>query len=196
MPSTFTEFELDILKELINVGGGNVATSISNLFGKRVDMEVPIIQQMSYDDVFGEIMSAETVVKAVQIQTTDDLKGQFLYVLHEDGILEVAQEKFKHYPQTAEIADSAVCELANILVNSFLNAITQFLDLKAHSSVPYMAEDMFGSLLCSAYLEELQYDDKIWIFKNNFWVEENKWASSLYFVPQDGVFENLIATIN
>lgn len=195
MSEMYTEMELDVLKEIINIGGGNVATSISKLLNKRVDMDVPVIVHQTYEEVFQTVMPAEMMVKAVQIHTSGDLAGAFLYILHEEGIMQVASEDFKYFQDNPEIVDSALCELANILVNSFLNAVTRFLNLNTQSSVPYLAKDMFGSLLTSAYLEELQYDDRIWIFKNDFWIEEHKWDSSLYFVPQKGIFEKLINTI-
>lgn len=195
MSNEFSAFEIDVLKELINVGGGNVATTISKIFDKRVDMDVPVINLMTYEEIFENILPAEKIVKAVLIETTKDFQGQFLYVLQEDGLMEIAEKHIRSYSQSAEIADSAMCELANILVNSFINAITLFLEVETQSSVPYIAQDMFGSLLSSVYLENLQYADSVWIFKNDFWIEESKWESSLYFVPQNGVFEKLVETI-
>ncbi len=196
MSNNFSESEIDLLKEMINVGGGNVATSISEIFGKRVHMNVPFINQFTYEQVFQTVMPAEKFVKAVQIQVVGDLEGQFLFILDESGISRLDQAYKEILKKDKKLANSAVTELANILVNQFLNAIIQLFDLSAQSLVPILAEDMFGSLLSSAYLEEFQYDDLVWIFKNEFWIEEQKWESALYFVPHSGNLEKLITEIN
>lgn len=195
MAEKYTANQLDILKEVINIGGGNAATSLSKLLDKKVNMKVPTIQEMSYDVVFEKIMPADTIVKAVQIQTSGDMAGMFLFVLNEFGFNDITTELLRGYEESQEIAESAVCELVNILVNNFVNAIAKFLELDIQTDVPYIMEDMFGSLLTSAYLEEFQYDENLWVFKNEYWIEDNKWESSLYFVPQDEILENIISKI-
>lgn len=192
MSNTFTEMEIDIMKEIINIGGGNVATSISNMFGKKVHMELPFITQMTYDEIFASIMPAEEIVKAVQMEVDGAIKGQFLLLLDEEGLIKFNREHEKLIQDNEELANSAVCELANILVNQFIQAIVKLFDVPMSASVPYLTEDMFGSLLSSAYMEEFQYDDYVWIFKNEYWIEDEKWDSSLYFVPQAGVLEKFL----
>ena len=192
MISSYSEKEIDILKEIINIGGGHVATGLSKMFEKRVDMEVPIINQMEYEEVFENIRPAEQIVKAVQVQISDELDGQFLLIMDEVGIAHLDETYSQVLENNDELARSAVLELANILVNQFLQAIAQLLEINVQVSLPKLAEDMFGSLLASAYLEEFQYDDKVWIFKNQFLIKDKKWGADLFFVPKPGVFEELI----
>lgn len=191
MSNTFTEIEIDVMKEIINIGGGNVATSIANMFGKKVQMDLPIMSQMTYDEIFDTIMPADEVVKAVQMEVDGAIKGQFLLLLDEEGIIKFDCEQ-QRLIQNNELANSAVCELANILVNQFIQAIVKLFDVPMSASVPYLTEDMFGSLLSSAYMEESQYDDYVWVFKNEYWIEDEKWDSSLYFVPQEGILEKFL----
>ena len=192
MISSYSEKEIDILKEIINIGGGHVATGLSKMFEKRVDMEVPIINQMEYEEVFENIRPAEQIVKAVQVQISDELDGQFLLIMDEVGIAHLDETYSQVLENNDELARSAVLELANILVNQFLQAIAQLLEINVQVSLPNLAKDMFGSLLASAYLEEFQYDDKVWIFKNQFLIKDKKWGADLFFVPKPGVFEELI----
>lgn len=191
MSNNFTAVEVDIIKEIINIGGGNVATSISKMIGKKVHMNLPIITQLTYNQIFETIMPAEEVVKAVQMEVDGAIKGQFLLLVDEKNIIQFSPED-RQLIQSEELVNSALCELANILVNQFIQAIVSLFDVPLVTSVPYLAEDMFGSLLSSAYLEEFQFDDQVWIFKNEYWVENEKWDSSLYFVPQDGILESFL----
>lgn len=195
MTKSYTAREVDVLREVINIGGGHIATSLAQMFNKRVDMKVPLINQMTYEEVFQKIRPAEEPVKAVQIQIQGDLDGQFLLVMDEVGILDLDQTYQKALNEKTDLTHSALRELANILVNQFLQAIAQLLEIEVQSSVPLLAEDMFGSLLASAYLEEFQYDDRVWIFQNQFLIKDQKWDADLFFVPKPGVFEALINTI-
>lgn len=192
MSNNFTPVEIDIIKEIINIGGGNVATSISKLIGKKVHMNLPVITQLTYNEIFETLMPAEEIVKAVQMEVEGAIKGQFLLLVDEKNIMQFSPED-RRLIQNEELANSAFCELANILVNQFIQAVASLFDVPLVTSVPYLAEDMFGSLLSSAYLEEFQYDDQVWIFKNEYWIENEKWDSSLYFVPQDGILEKFLA---
>ena len=192
MTNSYSEREVDVLKEVINIGGGHVATCLSKMFEKRVDMEVPVINHMIYEEVFEHFRPAEEVVKAVQVQICGDMDGQFLLVMDEAGIANLDESYSEVLEGNDELARSAMLELANILVNQFLQAIAKLLEISVQSSVPHLAEDMFGSLLASAYLEESQYDDRVWIFKNQFLIKDQKWDADLFFVPKPGVFEDLI----
>lgn len=194
MSNNFSETEIDIIKEIINIGGGNVATSIANICGERVEMALPIITQLTYEQIFTTIMPAEEVVKAVQMEIDGAIKGQFLFLADTQILLQCQREK-EFFQQHAELAGSALCELANILVNQFIQAIVQLFDVPMSASVPYLAEDMFGSLLSSAYLEEHQFDDRVWIFKNEYYLADRKWDSALYFVPQAGIMEKFLTHI-
>lgn len=183
---------MDILKELINIGGGNAATSISQLLNTRVQMNVPTIKEMNYQEVFTYIMPAELVVKAVLIRITGNLEGVFLFVIDTEESQSLIDKLLQNYAGKKELGDSAICELVNILVHNYLNAISTFGDQNYYSSVPFIVEDMFGALLSSAYLEEGQYEEEFYIIKNEFLMNGNKLESSLYFIPKVGILEKFI----
>ncbi|HCX64793.1 MAG TPA: chemotaxis protein CheC, partial [Eubacteriaceae bacterium] len=52
---------------------------------------------------------------------------------------------------TEEIEYSAISELVNIVVTSYLNAISKMININLISSVPALVVDMFGAILSSAY---------------------------------------------
>lgn len=58
-----------------------------------------------------------------------------------------------------EVEYSAISELVNIVVTSYLNALSRMLDISLISSVPALTVDMFGAILSYAYIENEQYDD-------------------------------------
>lgn len=192
----FSPMELDVIKELANIGGGNAATAISQLVGKFINMSVPTIEILDYNEVYGKIMSEDQPVVAVSMRMMGTGSGNFLFVCTEENA-----EKFvkmmlpPDFPLDEEMEYSALSELVNIVVTSYLNALSRMLDISLISSVPAITVDMFGAILSYAYMESEQYDDQVMIIKNEFLYDGAKVDSSLYFIPRPGVLASLFKII-
>ena len=192
MNSDYSLLELDALKEVVNIGGGNAATSLSQLIDKPVDMTVPVIEMLDYSEVYEQIMPEDAIVKAVMMRMFGDADGMFLFTVDQaasESIVKMMMPEEIDYSEA--LADSALQELVNILVNSFLNAIIKLLDIHLLTSVPLLTKDMFGAIMSSVYLEQGQYEESVMIIKNAFYYAGDRLESSLYFVPQPGILEKM-----
>lgn len=49
--SQLTSAQKDVLREIGNIGAGNAATSMSKLLDKKIDMQVPSVNIVSYDEM-------------------------------------------------------------------------------------------------------------------------------------------------
>lgn len=194
--SNYSAIELDVLKEIINIGGGHAATSLSQLIDKPVHMTVPVIEMMDYAAVFEQIMPEETVIKAIIVRMMGDAEGVFLFTVDQQSSKDLVTMMLPADTSYSEaMADSALQELVNILVNSFLNAVMKLMDRNLITSVPIMIEDMFGAIMSSAYMEQSQYDDSIMIIKNEFYYLGDRLESSLYFIPKPGIIEKMLKAL-
>lgn len=195
MEITTKHFVHSTLKEVINIGGGNAATSLSQLINQEVKMDVPVLELMEYEEVFKTIRSEDTAVKVVLIRLING-EGSFIFVMEPKDAEEIAKMMFsKDMEISEELVDSAVKELVNILVNSFLNATMKILNIDLIASIPVVMMDMFGSVLTSLYMEQNHYDSKIIIIKNEFWSMGEKIEGSLYFVPNPEFINQTIEEI-
>lgn len=196
MMNKFQPLQIDAIKEMVNIGGGHAATSISALIKEPVDMTVPLIEIMEYEELYQQIMSEDRVVYAVTTQVIGNGSGIFLFALPEKSAQEISSMMLPNgIEQTEDLMISSIKELANILVNSFLNAISQLLDIRLLSSVPNLMIDMFGSIISSLYMAVDQYDDEVLIIKNEFFYSGNQMDAFLYFIPEVGVLEKLFKAI-
>lgn len=188
----YTPLEIDCLKEVVNIGGGNAATSLSRLLNKRIDMTVPIIEVLSYEEVYKSIMAEDKIVNSVIMNMIGDGEGIFVFVASQESTSDLAKMMMMSYEEVSEeIENSALVELVNITVSSFLNAISKMINANLITSIPLQITDMFGAVLSSVYMETEYYDENIMIIKNEFSYNGNKIDTSLYFVPRPGVLENL-----
>ncbi len=196
MKGSYTGIQLDAMREIINIGGGNAATSISQWINKPVTMEVPTIEIYAYDELFNSIMAEDQLVYAVTTQMIGNAGGVFLFTLTAASA-ELITDMMLPYgiEKTEELMASEIKELVNVLVNSFLNAVGRLLDLNLLSSLPHLIIDMFGAVISSLYMEFDQYDEQIMIIKNEFFYQGNKMEASLYFIPKTGVLNQLFLSL-
>lgn len=192
MSEKYSPFQLDMLKEIINIGGGNAATSIAKLVGKRIEMDVPVVERLNFTEVFSQFLPEDTLVKAVLIEVSGAVEGIFLYVTEMQEGEKIIDTLLEGRTAEEPLLVSALCEFVNILANSYLNAVSQFLEVEVMGSVPLLVEDMFGALLTSAYLEEYQFDETLLIIKNEFYNKSEKLEFSLYFIPRAGNLSTLL----
>lgn len=190
------EMTSSALKEILNLGGANAATSLSQLIKKPVRMDVPTLELMEYIQVYQQILADDKEVKVIILKLIGG-EGAFLYVVSPENAVELAHLM---YPDSTEITpyliNSAMEELGNILVNSFLNAVMRVIDLNLITSVPLLRQDYFGSILSSVYLEEGIYDSTIVIMHNEFWSENEKIDGKLFFIPTPELMDDVIENLN
>ena len=73
-----TSFQLDALREVSNIGAGNSATALSMLLGTKIDMSVPNMNIIEFDELFNSCKENEVV--AVLVRVLDDIPGSVLYI--------------------------------------------------------------------------------------------------------------------
>ena len=192
----YTSMQLDFIKELANVGGGNAATSISQLIKKPVNMTLPIIDLIDYEELYETTMAEDTVVNAVIMKMFGDAEGTFLFVTSDGSLNDLINMMMPNgIVLTDELSQSGIKELVNILVTSFVNAISKLVNINIISSVPVLTMEMFGAILSGVYMESEQYDENIMIIKNEFLYNGDIIQGTLYFVPKPGVLTSLFEII-
>ena len=196
MIDKYLPLQIDAMKELVNIGGGHAATSISSLINTKVDMIVPLIEIMEYEELYARIMSEDKIVYSVTTQILGNGGGVFLFALPEESANQISQMMLLNsMEKTQELIESSIKELVNIIVNSFLNAISELLNIRLMSSIPTLTIDMFGSIISSLYMAYDQYDEEVLIIKNEFFYSGNQMDAYLYFIPETGVLEKLFKAI-
>lgn len=149
---------MDILKEIGNIGAGNAATALSQLLNKKIEMNVPNVQIVSFDEMMDLVGGAEQVVAAVFLRIEGDAPGNMFFVLSlpqaERFIKQMTGDhQFSFASQQTELGLSALQELGNILAGSYLSALADFTRLKLYPSVPALTVDMIGAILQYGLLE-------------------------------------------
>lgn len=193
-----TPIQLDFLKELTNIGGGNAATALSQMVDHPINMEVPMVKIFPYERLFSDIIEEEEKAVAVSIRILGDAPGSFLLVLREKDALDLIPMILgkDEVGVLDDMSISALQEVCNILCSSYMNALSRMLNITLISSVPAFVQDMFGAILSTAYIEAGQIEDYLLVIENYFLVNNNRIKAHLFFIPHPGSLDRIFSTMN
>ncbi|MCF4150638.1 chemotaxis protein CheC [Dethiosulfovibrio sp. F2B] len=150
----FSPLHLDAIREVVNIGAGNAATALSEMLGKPVDMGVPDVELVSIYEVSEHFGPPEDFVAAVYTHGEGTFPCNLIFIQDEEAAQGMVDAMFISRMNTdgrdfpPEMRDSALSELGNIILSSFLNAVNRMIGSESISiSVPGVAHDMLGAIL-------------------------------------------------
>ncbi|AHF10601.1 MULTISPECIES: chemotaxis protein CheC [Dehalobacter] len=186
---------LEAFKEIGNIGSGHAATSLSKLLQARIDMSVPKVWLVPLEKLNEALGEYDTVQVALYLKVEGDAPGKAIFVLPTESARVIAQ-KLLALPERPDIfedemAQSALQEVGNILVSSFVIALSKFSGVFLQPSVPAMAIDMVGAMIDGVLLEEGMIDDDVLIIDTKLsGVKEVE--GKFFFIPNKGSLDKLL----
>lgn len=148
-----TEIEVDALREVANIGAGNAVTSLAVMTGEDFGMSVPSFGARGLDQ-YGDLLGdAEALAVAVYVAVDGDAKGHGAFLFpYANACCLVDHLLGRPVGETVELDEmesSAILELGNVIVSTFLNAMSEMTGLALPAGVPMLAVDMTGAILNS-----------------------------------------------
>lgn len=156
---------LDMLKEVGNIGAGHAATALSKLLHEPAEMKVPSARMLSFDEVAEMLGRPEQPVASVYIRIEGRVPGNMFFLLsfaealtiigHLTGVSSPSVEK----TFSSALSMSALQEAGNIVVGSYVSALSDLTNIELQMSPPAVGIDMAGAILGSGLTEVSQYGD-------------------------------------
>ena len=139
---TPTPIQQDALVELLNIGFGRAAASLSQLTGHRVLLEVPTVSLQAIEDV-GDALErvVQGHVASVHQIFSGPVGGDALLILDESGA-SMLKELLTNEPALPLSIDASarevITEIGNILLNACLGTFGNLLKVRVSFSVPHL----------------------------------------------------------
>ncbi|MFJ7696509.1 chemotaxis protein CheC [Lysinibacillus fusiformis] len=172
-----TSLHLDVLKEIGNIGAAHAATALSNLLGKKIDMRVPKVEMVSFNDMMELAGGSENVVVGIYLRIEGDAEGSMFFILPIEQANRFIRRliydetfDFKKRP-VSELGLSAMQEMGNILSGSYLSALSDFTNLKIYPTVPGLSVDMFGAIISIGLIELSHVSDNVIVINTSIFEE-------------------------
>lgn len=167
-----TSLEIDTLREIGSIGTGNAATALSQMLNREVRITVPEVRIMGYDEAIEWIGGPEEITAGVLVKMSGDVGGIMLSVQKMEMVNLILGtmlgESIGGYADLNELRKSALIEIGNIMISTFVNAMSGLADLNIKLTVPAFAVDMQGAILAVPMAEYGGMSDYLMAIGGNF----------------------------
>ena len=169
---SLSDLQYDVLREIGNIGSGNATTALATMLNIRMDMSVPNVALLSFNEISGMIGSEEEQVVGILLGLDSDIDGMMLFIFDMISARKLVDRLMMvdsgDQITFNEIELSALSEIGNIVAGSYLTALSTLTNLTITSTVPSMTIDMIGALLSIPAIEYGKFGDKILLIQSHF----------------------------
>ena len=156
--------ELDVMREIGSIGTSHAATALSKLLKKETRITIPTVSILG-GDIEGmmlflfDLEFANTVLETLTGRTWDS------------------------FLEMDDLARSALEEIGNIIICSYINAFSQLVQVDINLSVPSSTINMLGGILMVPVAEYGYDTDKLMYCNADFVIEGKTYSDWLLMLP-------------
>ena len=177
------DLQIDVLREIGNIGAGNAATALATMLDEKVDISVPKVRITDFDTAVNALGGAETLTVGVLVNFMGEATGMIMFLLRMEDARNILQILVGGDPEESgeldELKLSAIKEIGNILGSSYINSIATLTGMSIQISIPYIAIDMAGALMSVPVIEFGSVGDKVMFIEESFIAEDNQLNSNV-----------------
>lgn len=199
-----TQNYFDVLKELGNIGAGNATTALAELINCKVDMSVPQVRLLEFNEL-GEVLGGEEqVLVGIYLGVEGDVNGSMMFTLPEKAGLHLVNklmsgmlgipERDVNEMSFGEMEVSAMKEVGNIITGAYLNALSSLTSLMIYPTPPELGIDYAGALLSVPAAEFGIMGDKILLIQTKFF-DDIDLDGYFILIPDMGSYEKILHAI-
>jgi chemotaxis protein CheC len=193
--------QLDVLREIGNIGSGNAVTALAKMINRKVDMAVPKVKILEFSAVNEILGEPEQIVVGILLNVSGDLSGSILFTLNQKSaqilvnILFGRRIDIKSQELFNEIERSALKEIGNILTGAYLSAISLLTNLKVSYGIPDIAIDMAGAILSVPAIEFAKLGDTVLYIETAFSEGKESVLGDFFLIPDIDSYDILLKAL-
>ncbi|MDE7062561.1 MAG: chemotaxis protein CheC [Lachnospiraceae bacterium] len=175
--STYTLNEVndiyfDVLREIGNIGAGNATTAMASMLGVRINMEVPKVELLTFQELGSAICPEDESIVGIYLEVSEDITGSMMFLMKLNSahyLVNRLMGRPTDYDQDFDEMDmSALTEIGNIIAGSYLSALSSMTQLTIAPSVPHLAIDMAAAILSVPAIQFGLYGDNALLITTEF----------------------------
>ncbi len=181
------DLELDILKEIGSIGGGNAATALSSMLSAKVNMSLPKVEILDFNEALVNVGDPEEVVAAILVEMSGELSGIMLFILtkefSDEILFRMLGKTEADFFELDEIDSSVLMEIGNIVISSYITAMASLVNMSVELSVPQLAVNMLGGIMSVPIAMMGQHSDRIMMRTGKFKIDGKALNSNMLLLP-------------
>jgi chemotaxis protein CheC len=195
----FADFHMDVLKEVGNIGAGHAATALSRLLDKPVDMLVPTVRMVPFEEISDSVGGSEQVVIAIFLRVEGETPGNIFFILSQVSAKKMLRNlvgiEVENEDSYSEMELSALNEIGNILAGSYLTSLADFTNLYMIPTVPSLAIDMAGAILSYGLLQFGEMGDHALFIDTKFLDGVDEIEGHFFLIPDPESFQKIFSAL-
>ena len=194
------DMHIDALREIGNIGSGNAASALSTMLCCPVNISVPTVQVLDYNDAVDQMGGPEQMIVGSLISLEGDVQGMILFLLQKNFSSMMIKtllcaEEAPEMESIDEMGYSVIQEVANIMAASYLNAIGSLTGLTIGMSTPSLCIDMLGAILSVPAIYYANISDKIIYIQDEFSGHDFRAPSHILLIPDMDSLKNIMGKL-
>nr|WP_206110159.1 chemotaxis protein CheC [Paenibacillus aquistagni] len=187
------------MREIGNIGAGHAATALSRLLDRPVDMDIPKVKLLPFEEIAEEVGGAEQVVIAIYFRVEGDAPSHLFFMFELEParrlLSELLQVKDLDEDNFSEMDISALSEIGNILAGSYLSSLADFTQLAMSPTVPQLAIDMAGAVLNYGLIQYGEMGDCALFIDTKFLQDVRDIQGTFFLIPDPDSFAKIFAAL-
>ena len=188
------DIQLDVLREIGNIGSGNACTALSVLIGTAVDMSVPNIRFLDIKTA-KEFLGEDNVVLGIMIEVKEDLKGMMFHIVHKDFAQKIINTFYPRdlsdFSELNEMDLSVLSEMGNITSGAYANSIATLTGMVVDIAAPEHHIGTIDEILRIPIEAYAEIGDKILVIDEQFFICDEQLTSNMILVLENSSLSKL-----
>ncbi len=193
MSERLSEQAFNALTELGNIGAGNATTSLSVMLNSKLTMSPPKVDIYDFNELENILGGPGATVMGVLSTIGGDMNAMILFVVGmEDAENLVKALMGNEVEWHSEIGISAIGEIANIIIGSYVASLETLTGMKMRYSQPESCIDMAGAILSVPCIEFGKISDKALLINSQFKAGEKEVDGYIMMMSEVHSFDSLL----
>ena len=193
------EMQLDVMREIGNIGAGNACTALSVLLGTTIDMSVPQVQLLGYESTAEHLGGQDNMVIGLKVKITDDLDGMMVHIVQKrfaERIINTFYAKtIDDITALDEMDLSVLNEMANITSGAYANSMATLTGLFVNIGTPSQVPGKVSEIMKLPITEFVKPGEKILMVDEEFTIGDEKISSNMIMALESDSLEKLFGKL-
>ena len=193
------ELQLDVMREIGNIGAGNACTALSVLLGTAIDMSVPRVMLLGYESTTEYLGGEDNMVIGLRIQITGDLEGMMLHVVEKRFAQRIINtfyaKEIENISNLDEMDSSVLNEMANITSGAYANSIATLTSLFVNIGTPEQVPGKVSDIMKLPLTEFVKPGEQVLVVEEQFTIDDEQLSSNMILALESDSLEKLFSRL-
>lgn len=193
------ELQLDVMREIGNIGAGNACTALSVLLGTMIDMSVPRVQLLKYDSTAEFLGGEDNMVIGLRIGITGDLEGMMLHVVERRFAQRIINtfyaKEIENIANLDEMDSSVLNEMANITSGAYANSIATLTGLFVNIGTPEQIPGKVSDIMKLPLTQFVKPGERVLVVEEEFTIDDEHISSNMILALESDSLESLFSRL-